>query len=146
MSSSEGDFPLPLLAPIRTPSHQHHLLSPVKPVAPHFAERKRDGLQAFVYDEDLHQMGNLLEKDFLNFLGVDEAILNVEPPSAEVTGEQPTGRNQASGKKVGGKKVSADGNAKGTADASKFNHENFLRAANTLAKSMKEKRVYLVSL
>jgi hypothetical protein len=144
MSSSESAFPLPLLTPARTPSPQHH---PVKPVAQHFAEHKRDGVwQAFAYDEDLHQVGNLLEKDFLNFLGVDEAILNVEPPSAEVTGEQPTGRNQASEKKGGGKKVSADGNAKGTADASKFNHENFLRAANTLAKSMKEKRVYLVSL
>jgi len=85
--------------------------SPVKPVVQHFAEHKRDEVQAFGYDEDLHHLGDFGEQDFLNFLGVDKAFLNVETPSTKVTGKQPSGRKKkASGKKVGGK-TNPEGNS-----------------------------------
>jgi hypothetical protein len=116
-----------------------------------------------------------LRRDFFDLLGVDEAILNVEAPNATVTREQPrekqpnrrkkATRQKASGEKDSGKKASeeasskkTDGNVEvraeanseasgdDTADASKFSHGNFLRAANILAKSMKEKCESLVSL
>ena len=64
MPSSGGAFnPLPLSEQVvqpRTPSPQHPtkdpLSSPVKPVSQHFAEHKRDEVQAFGYEEDLHHL------------------------------------------------------------------------------------------
>src|SRR5258705_10904721 len=164
MSSSGGVFPLPLLEPVqsRTPSPQHpnptkfHLSSPVKPVVQHFAEHKRDEVQAFGYDKDLHHLGDFGEQDFLDFLRVDEAFLNVETPSAKLTGKQPSGKRRsgrkmkASGNKARGRKASgkgsAEGSSKATPDASEFGHKNFVQAANILAKSMKQKHEYLLSL
>jgi hypothetical protein len=106
------------------------------------------------------------EQDFFNFLGVDDAFLDVEPPSAKVTGKKPTGnkpsgkkaRKKPSGKKGSGMKGSGKGSGKvsgkgnveasgeGSADPSEFSRKNLVRAANTLAKSLKEKRGYLLSL
>ena len=167
--SSGGALPLPPV-PSRTPSPQHptkdHLSSPVKPVAQHFAEHKRDEVQAFGYDKELHQLEVWGEQDFLTFLGVDEAFINVEPPSAKVTGKQPSGkqpefsrrRKKASGRKASGKKANGKGSGNGSAegdaeasgeriaDASEFSLTNFVQAANTLAKSMKEKRECFLSL
>ena len=163
MSSSEGAFPLALLDPVkpRTPPPQHpyptkdHLSSPVKPVIPHFADHKRDEVQAFGYDKDLHQLAAFGEQDFLDFLGIDEAFLNVDPPGQQSSRTQPSGKKKGSGKKVSGKKdngkkasgkANAEASGEGTADASEFSFTNFIRAANTLAESMKEKREYFLAL
>jgi hypothetical protein len=175
MSSSGGAFPLALLEPVkpRTPPPQHpyptkdHLSSPVKPVIPHFADHKRDEVQAFGYDKDLHQLAALGEQDFLDFLGVDEAFLNFDPPGQQPsrtqtsrkkkkgTGKKVSGkkdnRKKASGKKASGK-ASAEVNTEANTEASgegttktSFSFTNFVQAANTLAESMKEKREYLLS-
>jgi len=162
MSSSGGAFPLALSDPVkpRTPSPQHpyptkdHLSSPVKPVIPHFADHKRDEVQAFGYDKDLHQLAAFGEQDFLDFLEVDEAFLNVDPPGQQPSRTQPSGKKKkGSGKKVSGKKdsgkkasgkASAEASGEGTADASEFSFTNFIQAANTLTVSMKEKREYLL--
>ena len=180
MSSSGVAFPLALSDPVkpRTPSPQHlypakdHLSSPVKPVIPHFADHKRDEVQAFGYDKDLHQLAAFGELDFLDFLGVHEAFLNVDPPEQQPSGTQPSGKNKkgsrkkVSGKKDNGKKddgkkasgkkasrkssgkASAEANAEasgeGTTNASEFSFTNFVQAANTLTESMKEKREYLL--
>jgi hypothetical protein len=172
MSSSGGAFPLALSDPVkpRTPSPQHpyptkdHLSSPVKPVIPHFADHKRDEVQAFGYDKDLHQLAAFGEQDFLDFLGVDEAFLNVDPPGQQPSRTQSSGKKKkSSGKKVSGKKDngkkasgkanaegsaegSGEGSGEGSADASEFSFTNFIQAANTLAESMKEKREYFLSL
>jgi hypothetical protein len=170
--SSGGAFPLALSDPLkpRTPSPQHpyptkdHLSSPVKPVIPHFADHKRDEVQAFGYDKDLHQLAAFVEQDFLDFLGVDEAFLNVDPPGQQPSRTQPSGKKKkgrgkkvsgkkdngkkASGKKASGKssgKASAEASGEGTTDASEFSCANFVQAANTLAESMKEKREHLLS-
>jgi len=100
----------------------------------------------------------------LDFLGVDEAFLNVDPPVQQPSGTQPSGRKKKdSGKKVGGKndsrkrtsgkkakasgkKASGKASAEGTTDACEFSFTNFVQAANTLAESMKEKREYPLSL
>jgi hypothetical protein len=182
MSSSGGAFPLALSDPLkpRTPSPQHpyptkdHLSSPVKPVIPHFADHKRDEVQAFGYDKDLHQLATFVEQDFLDFLGVDEAFLNVDPPGQQPSRTQPSGKKEkGSGKKVSGKKdngkkasgkkdngkkasgkkasgkssgkASAEASGEVTTDASEFSCANFVQAANTLAESMKEKREHLLS-
>jgi hypothetical protein len=102
MSSSGGAFPLALSDPVkpRTPSPQHpyptkdHLSSPVKPVIPHFADHKRDEVQAFGYDKDLHQLAAFGEQDFLDFLGVDEAFLNVDPPDSNPAERSPVERRR----------------------------------------------------
>ena len=163
MSPSAGAFPLALPNPVepRTPSPQHristkdHLSSPVKPVLPHFADHKRDEVQAFGYDKDLHQLAAFGEQEFLDFLGVDEAFLNVDPAGQQPSGTQSSGRKtkdsgkKASGKKVSGKasgKSSAMGGGEGTEDASEFGFTNFVQAANALAESMKKKREYFLSL
>jgi hypothetical protein len=109
MSSSGGAFPLALSDPVkpRTPSPKHprptkdHLSSPVKPVLSHFADHKRDEVQAFGYDKDLHQLAAFGEQDFLNFLGVDEVFLNVDPPGQQPSRTQPSGKKKkGSGKLV----------------------------------------------
>ena len=159
MSSSGGAFPLALSDPVKrhTPSPQHryptkdHLSSPVKPVIPHFADHKRDEVQAFGYDKDLHQLAAFGEQDFLDFLEVDEAFLNVDPPGQQPSRTQPSGKKKkGSGKKVSGKKASgkasAEASGEGAADVSEFSFTNFIQAANTLAESMKEKREYFLSL
>ena len=169
MLSSGGAFPLALSDPLkpRTPSPQppypteDHLSSPVKPVIPHFADHKRDEVQAFGYDKDLHQLAAFGEQDFLDFLGVDEAFLNVDTPVQQPSRTQPSGKvvgkkvsekkdngKKASGKKASGKssgKASAEASGGGTADASEFSCANFVQAANTLAECMKEKREHLLS-
>jgi hypothetical protein len=63
---------------VSTASNQDPLLSSIKPVAQHFAERKHDEVQAFGYDKDLHHLEDLGEEDFLDLLGVDKVFLNVE--------------------------------------------------------------------
>ena len=167
MSSSGGAFSLALSDPVEpcTPSPQYprptkdHLSSPVKPVIPHFADHKRDEVQAFGYDKDLHQLAAFGEQDFLDFLGVDEAFLSVDPPGQQPSRTQSIGKKKSSGKKVSGKKdngkkasgkanaeASAEASGEGTADASEFSFTNFIQAANTLAESMKEKREYFLSL
>ena len=78
-------------------------------------------------------------------MGVDEAFLNVEPPSAEVTGKQPSGkRKKASGK--GSAEGNTEASGEDTTDPSEFSLKNFVQAVKILAKSMKEKREYLLSL
>ena len=133
-------------------------------VIPHFADHKRDEVQAFGYDKDLHQLAAFVEQDFLDFLGVDEAFLNVDPPRQQPSRTQPSGKKKkGSGKKVSGKKdngkkasgkkasgkssgkASAEASGEGTTDASEFSCVNFVQAANTLAESMKEKREHLLS-
>ena len=165
MLSSGGALPLPPV-PSHTPSPQHptedHLLSPIKPVAQHFPEYKHNEVQAFGYDKDLHQLEVWGEQEFLNFLGVDKAFLNVKPPCAKVTRKQPSRkqpepsrrRKKASGRKASSKKANGKGSAEGDTeasgghivDASEFSLTNFVQAANTLAKSMKEKCKCFVSL
>ena len=165
MSSSGGAFPLALSDPVkpRTPSPQHpyptkdHLSSPVKPVIPHFADHKRDEVQAFGYDKDLHQLAAFGEQDFLDFLGVHEAFLN--PPDSNPAERSPVERRRVADrklverKKASGKanaeasaEASAEATGEGTADASEFSFTNFIQAANTLAESMEEKREYFLSL
>ena len=165
MSSSGGAFPLALSNPVkpRTPSPQHpyptkdHLSSPVKPVIPHFADHKRDEVQAFGYDKDLHQLAAFGEQDFLDFLGVHEAFLN--PPDSNPAERSPVERRRVADrklverKKASGKanaeasaEASAEATGEGTADASEFSFTNFIQAPNTLAESMKEKREYFLSL
>jgi len=145
--SSGGVVPLPPSATRTAPQHSYptkdHLSSPVKRVTQHFAEHKRDDVQSFGYDGDLHQLKAFGEQEFLNFLGVGEAFLDVEPPIAKVTGKQPS-RKKPSGKKAGTSsgKANAETGGECSVDATK----NFVQAANTLAKSMKDKRQYLLSL
>ena len=146
MSSSGGAFPLALSDPVkpRTPSPQHpyptkdHLSSPVKPVIPHFADHKRDEVQAFGYDKDLHQLAAFGEQDFLDFLGVHEAFLN--PPDSNPAERSPVERRRVADrklverKKASGKanaeasaEASAEATGEGTADASEFSLQTLFR-------------------
>jgi len=112
----------------RTPSPQsnpkkHHQSSPVKPVVQHFAEHKRDEVQAFGYDEGIHQVKDFkTHEDFFNFLRVSEEA--IKKHSGKVS-------------KMVDEKASK---------ASDFSRENFVQAANTLAKSIKDDCEYLLSL
>jgi len=158
------NIPLALSDPVKPhtpPQHPYpikdHLSSPVKP---DFADHKRDEVQPFGYDKDLHQLAAFGEQDFLDFLGVDEAFLNVDPPQPSgkkkkgsgkkvsgINGKKDNGK-KASGKKASRKSSGAEANTEasgeGTTDASEFSFTNFVQATNTLTESMKEKREYLL--
>jgi hypothetical protein len=96
---------------VLSPKHpcptKNHLSSPVK----HFADHKRDEVQAFGYDKDLlHQLAAFGEQDFLDFLGVDNAFLNVDPPGQQPSRTQPSGKKKkGSGKKKKGSGKKASG-------------------------------------
>jgi hypothetical protein len=123
---------------------------------------KRDEVQAFAYDEDI-LLEDFNAQGFLDFLGVDKTF---DPPSSK----QPTGGKKA-GKKATGKKTTeekasggvdaevgteanaeidaearAKARAKARAEAGEFSRKYFVRAANSMAKSIKEKCDYLISL
>jgi hypothetical protein len=124
--------PLPPSDPpiqFRTPSPhsiptRHHLSSPVKPVAQHFAEHKRDEVQDFCYNEIIHQVEDFTtHEEFFNFLRVSEEVFRKH-----------SGKN------------SGKSNAEASEEASDFSRENFVQAANTLAKLMKDECGYLLSL
>jgi len=113
------------------------------------------------------QLSKFGEQDFLDFLGVDEAFLKVDPPGQQPSRTQPSGKKKkGSGKKVSGKKdngkkasgkkasrkssgkasaeADTEATGEGTTDASEFSFTNFVQAANTMTESMKEKREYLL--
>jgi hypothetical protein len=84
------------------PPTEEQASSPVGRVAKHFAEHKRDEVQAFRYDEDDHQLESIV--DFMDFLKVPADRLPSKPPKA-----------------------------------TNFNFNNFVPAANTMAKSMRSR-------
>jgi hypothetical protein len=66
----------------RPPSSEHLQSSPVKPVAQHFAEHKRDEVQDYAYNKHNHQLDPFkTKKAFLGFLAVSEDILKVKTPT-----------------------------------------------------------------
>lgn len=67
------------------PSSEHRQSSPVKPVAQHFAEHKRDEVQDYAYNKNNHQLDPFkTKKDFLGFLAVSEDTLQVKIPTEAV--------------------------------------------------------------
>ena len=77
-------FPLQQSNISRTPSPQlrpDYPSSPVKNVARHFAEHKRDEVQAFGYSQAIHKLHVM--QDMFDFLDVPEGILPHMAPSAE---------------------------------------------------------------
>jgi len=104
--SLRSDHVVPLLqldAPVqfRTPSPQSHptkyLSSPVKPVTQPYAEHKRDEVQAFVYDEGIHQVENF------TFLGVPEGVTAKVVASGK-SSKKSRGKSGKSGKKSSGRR------------------------------------------
>jgi hypothetical protein len=64
--------PEPRTPPPQSRPTELHPSSPVKPVASHFAEHKRDEVQAFGYKEEIHQLERFsTREEFLDFLGID---------------------------------------------------------------------------
>jgi len=50
-----------------------------------FAEHKRDQVQAFAYDEDIHQPVPFETSNaFIEFLGVPQNLLQSEPPPSHI--------------------------------------------------------------
>ena len=48
-----------------------------------FTEHKRNQVQAFAYDEDIHQLAPFKTSDaFIEFLGVPQNLLQPEPPQS----------------------------------------------------------------
>jgi hypothetical protein len=73
-------------------------------------------------------------------------------PSSTVPAKQPTGGKRATEEKASGgadaevgAEVDAEANAKARAEAGEFSRKYFVRAANSLTKSIKEKCDHLIS-
>jgi len=144
--SSGRTFPLlPSGAPVQLcttpPPHttQGHLSSPVKSVVQPFAAHKREEVQNYGYDKSLHQLKDYETPEaFLKFLRVSEDLL--EASAKDTT---PGGSGKSSGKSKG-KSTASDGKA--IEESTDFSRKNFVRAANALAESMKNKCAYFLAL
>jgi hypothetical protein len=120
------------------------LSSPVKPVVQPFAAHKREEVQNYGYHESLHQQKiYATPRAFLKFLGVSEDLLE---SSAKPIGKDSTtaigqpegsGKSGGTGSESGGQSTSSDGAA--IEKDTDFSYTNFVRAANALAGSMKNK-------
>jgi hypothetical protein len=128
------------------------LSSPVKPVVQSFAAHKREEVQKYGYDKSLHQLKDYETPEaFLKFLGVSEDVLeaNTKPIGKDSTtaSGQPEGSGESGGESGGesnGKRTGSDGMA--IEVSTDFSRTSFVRAANALARSMKNKCGYLLTL
>ncbi len=146
----------PPLPPVsRTPSYSESTVrypsSPVKEVAKHFAEHKRDEVQAFGYNENIHMLeGFKTQEQFLNFLGVPGEFLETQPPTVEsvAANVEPNPSNVKSSRRNVKGRILPDVKPNGgkQTNDSKFSLQNFVSAANSLAKFMKETREFFLSL
>jgi len=145
----------PLLSP-GAPDHSRTTLPPHptgsfvvsrKSVAQPFAAHRRKEVQNYGYDKSLHQLKDYeTPKAFLKFLGISKDVLaNAKSIGNDSTTAsiQPEGSGKSSGKSKG-KSTESDGMA--IEEYTDFSHENFVRAANALAESMKNKCGYLLAL
>lgn len=151
--SSGGAFPLlPSGDPVRsctTPlpyPTQGHLSSPVKSVAQPFAAHKREEVQNYGYDKSLPQLKDYETTEvFLKFLRVSEDVLeaNARPIKKDSTTASADSEGSGmSGEKRKGKGTGSDGMA--IEESTDFSRKNFVRVANVLAESMKNKCGYLL--